>query len=551
MITTHSNLPTLIERFYHWEKTMPNKIFLRQPKGKSWHTLTYFQAGQEARKMTAALRQKGLEKGDHIGLFSKNCCHWILADLAIMIGGFVSVPLYASLTKSQLAEVVKLGDLKAMFIGKLEAWGDRVEAIPTTVFPIKFPHYEGSANINIGVAWNDLIENAEPIRDHPIPKADTLWTIKFTSGTTGTPKGVMLAHLSPALTMINEEKTNNLGVFHLPKHQYLSYLPLNHIYERIGIEVSAIWMGGTISFVENLDSFLRNLQDTQPNLFLAVPRIWTKFYLGVIAQIPKRKLDFYLKIPILSRIVKKQLRKKLGLQNVKLATTGAAITPAYLKDFYKKIGIHLIEVYGMTETCGLMATSPNPDAPSDSVGKVIPFGALKIHPETGEVLMKTPYIMKGYYKSPEKTAEVLANGWMHTGDKGTIDKQGYLRIIGRVKDAFKTAKGSYVTPNPMEEVLVKNDYVEQVCVVGLGIPQPVALMNLSTIGKAENKEIVQKSILRSIHQVNTTRANYEKISTAIIQKEAWTIENELLTPTLKVKRANIDAKYQKDYLLWH
>ena len=551
MENQQKNIPTLIERFYHWEKTTPNKTFLRQPKGEKWNEISFAEAGQQARKMATALREKGLNKGDHIGIYSKNCYHWILSDLAIMMGGYVSVPLYASLPKDQLANVIELGDLKAIFIGKLDAWGDRVAAIPDNVLSIKFPHYEGNAKVDLGEDWNDLIANASPVTDNFVPNLDDLWTIKFTSGTTGTPKGVMHVHRTPSMIMINELKTNWLGMSTLKAYRFLSFLPLNHVGERLGLEVPAIWMGGMISFAQNLDTFAKNLQDTQPTIFFAVPRIWTKFYLGVIAKMPEKKLDLFLKIPIVRGIIKNKLRTALGMRDVGIAATGAAITPAFIKNFYKKLDIQLVEAYGMTEVCGSMTNSPDPNAPQDSVGKAIPFGEVKIHPETQEILMKTPYMMTGYYKNPEKTAEVLIDGWMHSGDKGTIDKNGYVRVIGRVKDAFKTSKGSYVTPNPMEEVLMKNDYIEQVCVAGLGNPQPIALINLSEIGIAANKETVSQSILESVEKANSTRAKFEKISTAIIQKEVWSVENGLITPTLKVKRGKIDEKYSSKYLDWH
>jgi len=266
---------------------------------------------------------------------------------------------------------------------------------------------------------------------------------------------------------------------------------------------------------------------------------------------PQKKLDRMLKIPIVSSIVKKKLRTALGMRDIKIAATGAAITPAFIKDFYKKLGIHLVEAYGMTEVCGSMTNSPDPKSPQDSVGQAIPFGEVKIDPDTDEILMKTPYMMTGYYKNPEKTNEVLIDGWMHSGDRGTIDANGYVRVIGRVKDAFKTSKGSYVTPNPMEEVIMKNDFVEQVCVAGLGIPQPIALLNLSEIGQKASKEEVAKSIQESVIAANQDRAKYEHISTAIIDTELWSVENDILTPTLKVKRSKIDDIYGQKYLSWH
>ena len=551
MSTQNESVKSIIEHFYHWEKTTPNKVFLRQPKGDKWHTLSYSQAGQEARKIATALQAKGLQQGDHIGILSKNCYHWILADLAIMMGGYVSAPYYASLPKNQLAEVIQLSDVKLVFVGKLDSWGDKEAAIPSTVQVIKFPHYEGSARITMGEDWNELIANNPPKTDNFIPNLEDLWTIKFTSGTTGTPKGVMLAHGTPGLIMENEKKTNWLGIYDIPEIRCLSFLPLNHVGERIGLELPVIVRGGNISFAESLDTFAQNLQEVQPTMFFAVPRIWTKFYLGVLSKMPLKRLNLLLKIPIISGMIKKKLRTGLGMSDIRLAATGAAITPAFIKDFYKKLDIHLIEAYGMTEVCGSMTNSPALDAPQDSVGKAVPFGEVKIHPETQEVLMKTPYMMMGYYKNPEKTAEVLIDGWMHSGDRGTIDENGYVRVIGRVKDAFKTSKGSYVTPNPLEEVLMKNDYIEQVCVAGLGIPQPIALVNLSEIGLSADNEEVAQSLKESVTQLNNTRANFEKISTVIIQQEVWSVDNDLLTPTLKVKRGKIDDKYNKQYLDWY
>ena len=343
MAAQNETTKTIIEHFYHWEKVQPNKVFLRQPKGDQWHTITYAEAGQAARKMTTSLRTKGLNQGDHIGILSKNCYHWILADLAIMMGGFVSVPYYASLPKGQLKEVVKLSDIKALFIGKLDSWGDKSEAIPSDVLAIKFPQYEGAATVTIGENWDDLIANNPPATDNFVPDLDDLWTIKFTSGTTGTPKGVMHIHRTPGLIMENEEKTNWIGIYNIPEVRCLSFLPLNHVGERLGLEVPVITRGGMISFAESLETFAKNLQDTQPTMFFAVPRIWTKFYLGVIAKMPEKKLDFLLKIPIIGSMTKNKLRTALGMRDIRIAATGAAITPAFIKNFYKKLDIHLIE----------------------------------------------------------------------------------------------------------------------------------------------------------------------------------------------------------------
>jgi len=405
----------------------------------------------------------------------------------------VSVPYYASLPKDQLREVIGLSDIKALFVGRMDQWGDRSEALPDGMPVMRFPHYEGDAEVTVGEGWDDLLQSNTPIDGNFVPDLDSTWTIKFTSGTTGTPKGVMHTHRTPALIMHNEREEGWIGLFTMSGGKFFSFLPLNHVGERMAVEVPAICIGGSISFSENLASFAKNIQGTQPSLLFAVPRIWTKFYQGVTAQMPEKKLNLMLKIPVVSGIVKRKLRAAMGLRDIEIAATGAAITPAFIKEFFRKLDIHLVEAYGMTETCGSIANTPDLDSPSDSVGKAIPGAELRIEEESGEIMMKTPYMMTGYYNSPEKTAEVLQDGWLHSGDCGEIDENGFLRVTGRVKDAFKTSKGSYVTPNPLEEAIASNEFVEQVCVVGLGIPQPIALLNLGEAAQGHSDADIAES----------------------------------------------------------
>ena len=545
------DINTIIGAFYHWEENTPDSIFLRQPKGSTWKEITFAEAGKEARRMATALQAKGIKEGDHIGILSKNCYHWILADLAIMMTKCVSVPFYASLPKQQLEEVIDLSDVKLVFLGKLDQWGDKGQAIPEDVQSIKFPHYSGNAEVTVGESWNNLVSSHEPLEGTPEPNPEDLWTIKFTSGTTGTPKGVMHIHNTPAQIMKDEYDSGWIGMYKMKEFRYFSFLPLNHVGERLGVEVPCLFTGGSMSFADSLDTFAQNIQDTQPTLLFAVPRIWTKFYHGVMAKMSPKKFDRLMSIPIVSGIVRKKIRTALGLRDAQVVATGAAITPEFLKKWYRKLGLHLIEAYGMTEVCGSMTNGPEKHTPSDSVGRSIPRGEVKIHEDTGEILMKTPYMMTGYYKNKEKTDEVLIDGWMHSGDRGTIDDHGFVRVIGRVKDAFKTSKGSYVTPNPMEEVLAKNDYIEQCCVAGLGIPQPICLVNLSEKGMESDRQGVMASLENDLKALNADLAGYQKVSTIIVNKDVWSESNKLLTPTLKVRRGAIDDKYGSSYLDWH
>jgi long-chain acyl-CoA synthetase len=545
------SLSSIIEHFYKWESETPDSDFLRQPFGDNWTVTSYREAGQEARKIASALKAKGLKAGDHVGIFSKNCMHWVLADLAIMIAGMVSVPYYASLPKDQLKEVIELSDIKALFIGRLDKWGDRDQALSDQLQVIRFPHYDGDPDVSVGDSWDDLLASNPALEENFTPDLESNWTIKFTSGTTGTPKGVMHTHKNPILMLHNERESNWIGLFHMREKRFFSFLPLNHVGERMAVEVPAIIAGGSISFAQNLASFANNIKDTQPSMLFAVPRIWTKFYQGVTAKIPEKKLDFYLKIPIVSGFVKKKLRTAMGLRDIEIAATGAAITPAFIKNFFAKLDIHLIEAYGMTETCGSITNTPDSCSPSDSVGRAIPGAEIRIDENTDEIMMRTPYMMAGYYNKPDKTAEVLNDGWLHSGDCGEIDEQGFLRVTGRVKDAFKTSKGSFVTPNPLEEVISGNEFVEQVCVVGLGIAQPIALVNLGEAAEGHSKPEIADSLLDTVNTLNATRAKFEHVSTLVIHNEQWTDQNGFLTPTLKVKRTELDKAFGRQYLEWH
>lgn len=544
-------LSPILSWFYHWEKEKAHDVFLRQPIGKTWREISWAEAGREARTIAAALKDMGIQPGDHIGIYSKNCCHWIMADLAIMMVGAVSVPYYSSLPNDQLEQVLLLSDLKVLFVGKLDEWGDKSAVVPSGVAVIRFPDYAGFAHISDGRSWEDIIANYTPVSENYLPSLDDLWTIKFTSGTTGTPKGVMHIHRTPALLMHNEVETSWIGISKVKPLRFFSFLPLNHVGERLGLEIPCLYLGGTISFAESLDTFVDNIRQSRPTLFFAVPRIWTKFYSGVMAKMSQRKLDRLLALPIAGYFVKKKILRALGLDDVQIAATGAAITPEYIKRWYKKLGIHLVEAYGMTEVCGSMTNSPMKDAPADSVGKVIPYGEVKIDQETGEMLMKSPYVMTGYYKDEQKTREVLIDGWVHSGDRGEIDVKGFVKVVGRVKDAFKTSKGSYVIPNPIEERLSKNELIEQCCVAGLGLPQPVGIVNLSEYARNMDKNSIEKSLWSEVEDMNKSLANYQRISTVIVDTEMWTEENGFLTPTLKVKRGIIDRRYGPYYISWH
>lgn len=538
-------------RFYYWEKTTPNAPFLRQPFGDNWEIYTWAEAGQMARKLATGLQSLGLPDKSHIGLVSKNCREWIIADLAIMMAGYVSVPFYPTLKADSVRELIEIGDVKALIAGKLDDWEGMKEGVPEDMPLIRFPHYQGCSEISRGEEWHDFINRFEPLEGEPVGDEDDIWTIVFTSGTTGTPKGVVLTYANLFSTQQVIEANNHLKISYKGDNQLFSFLPLNHIAERVVVENTCLSYGGVISFSESLATFAKNLRETQPTLIFAVPRIWTKFQLGVLAKMPQKKLDRLLSIPIVSGIIKKKLKKGLGLDKIRGCLTGAASIPESTKAWYRRIGVPIAEGYGMTENCALCTCLEAAEIKPGSVGRPLAGSTVRIDPESGEILMKAPYLMRGYYKDPEKTAETIEDGWLHTGDQGKLDDEGYLFITGRVKDTFKTAKGKFIAPSPIEWHFGQDANIEQICILGLGCPQPIALVVLSEIGVKKNKDELEKSLSDTLKDVNSKLPSYQKVSTIVIAKDAWSIENGLLTPTLKVKRNIMGQRYQDLLVGWH
>jgi long-chain acyl-CoA synthetase len=542
-------LKTIPEYFLEVEKRNPHHVFLYQPFGKKGKCITYKEAGVIIRKLVAGLYSMGLKPGDHVGILSKNCYHWILSDLAIMGAGMISVPFYPNLTKSQLETVIHQSDIKALFLGKLDTW-DGISSKYGNLQIIKFPHYPGNALIHEGENWDEFIESIEPVSSLYIPKLEDTWTILFTSGTTGIPKGVMLSYHSPAAIMENEMKYGNLRIFAGKSHRYFSFLPLNHIAERMIVEIACLFTSGTIYFGESIDTFAYNLKKASPTLFMAVPRIWSKFQAGIFDKIPPSVLSWLLKVPLVRPVIQHLLKRALGLHKARILLTGAAPMPDALKNWYKSIGIHIQEVYAMTENCGGCTLMRINDIQNGTVGKPLPEVEVKIENNSGEVLMKAPWLMKGYYKDSEKTAETIKNGWLHTGDKGELTKDGHLKLTGRVTDTFKSAKGKYIEPAPIEWMFAENKMIEQIAVAGLGLPQPLALICLNEWAKKLDKSSIAESLLQTLQQVNDSLAKFQQVSCVIIVKSPWSVENELLTPTLKIKRPQLETIYSQFYEYW-
>jgi len=541
-----SHYQSNLENFLHWADNTPNKLYLRQPQGNEYIDYSYSSAAKEVKKIAHFIREH-LKKGSkNVGILSKNSAHWMMADLAIAAAGAISVPFYATLTKDQLHQVLVHSECSILIVGKLDQWDKIKEAIPENVILIHTPESSEKS----GNQWGDIVSSGSEIASIPKPKPKDIATIVYTSGTTGMPKGVMITYggIEAGINMARE-----VALLDLPNARFISYLPLCHIAERNFVEFAATAAGGTIYFVENLDTFTQNLASARPTHFLAVPRIWAKFQEGILLKIGgQKKLDLLLKIPVLKNIIRKKIQKGLGLDATKLAVTGAAPITEELLIWYQKLGIFIQEAYGMTENMGLNSVMPRNEIKLGTVGRVHPDCETRIDPTTNEIQMRAPYNSTGYYKEPELTKELFtADGWLRTGDQGILTSDDFISIIGRVKDNFKTAKGHYVAPAPIENKLNTHDYIEQVCVVGLNLPQPIVLIVLSASGKSKNRYEIEKTFNELRQEVNPALKNYEHLKKMIIVQEDWTIENECLTPTMKIKRPSIEKKYQENFEPWY
>jgi long-chain acyl-CoA synthetase len=552
MAFTVSDDALALQRLYFWERTAPDRVALTQPLGGGQvRDYTWREVVDQARRMATHLQSLGLEPGARVAILAKNTAHWLMSDYAIWMAGFVSVPLYPTLAAGTIRQILEHSQARVLFVGKLDGWKGMKPGIPAGVTCISHPLADADAKASYK-AWDDITAATPPLQGHPVRPAADLSTIMYTSGTTGAPKGVLhnFGNFAGAVQQ---------GLSRVPMtadSRMLSYLPLSHVVERALVEHGQLATGMHVFFAESLETFAADLQRARPTVFFSVPRLWVKFQQGVQAKMPQKKMDTLLGLPIIRGIVRKKILGALGLDQCVFAAGGAAPMPLELLKWYAKLGLNVAEGYGMTENLGASHITDGNPANFGTVGRPYDATTCRIDPANGEIQVKAPWTMLGYYLEPEMTRSAMTDdGFLKTGDKGSVDAQGQLHITGRVKDLFKTSKGKYVAPAPIEDKLVMNPVVEACCVTGANLGQPLGLLmlNMDAVKKAstaEGKAEIEASLTAHLKGINETLDPHEQLDCLVVMREAWTVDNDLITPTFKVKRNRVEDLFAANYEKW-
>ena len=512
----------------------PDRVYLNQPIDRQWTPFTWADVDLQARKIAAGLLNH-FQPGDKIAILAKNSAEWFIADIAIMMAGMVSVPIYSTAGEDTIDYVLSHSGARAVFLGKLDDTSAAEKAIPGSVLRIAFPYDTASAAIQ----WNAWLEAYKPLVQLPVQQPDDIFTLVYTSGSTGRPKGVVLTCRNVA----SSSYTSAAQMIWLPNDRCMSYLPLAHITERCVLEIMSFYSGVEIFFVESLESFIDDVKYARPTFFISVPRLWTKFQAGILAKMPDSKLQKLLRIPLIGKLVARKIRAGLGLDHCRVLGSGSApIAPDMLR-WYARLGMPIAEGWGMTETAGMACSNlPYQEQRLGTIGVPVACVEMRLG-DNDEVQIRGDAVFTEYYNNPEATAESFVDGWFRTGDRGVRSADGVYKIVGRLKEQFKTAKGKYVAPSPIENLIARNHWVEQSCVMGSGRPAPVALIVLTEAGMAADDTQVVQSLTDSLKQFNLELESHERLAGFIVMQEPWTIDNGLLTPTLKIRRGPIEERF--------
>ncbi len=527
-----------VDRLIYWASVKPDGVFLTQPINDQTYEYTWSQVLDEVSRVAQYLAR--YPQGSHIGIISLNCAHWFMADLAIQMAGHVSIPIYPTASTDTVNKILVHAEVKAVFIGKMFSVKKALSHLQTAIKdqPIEqLAIYESYPGIPF---WQQLVDGNQAIELPAQHQINDLLSIIYTSGTTGDPKGVMISYraVQAAINLVKSVIVIN------DKDRFVSYLPLAHVAERMAVEFGSLYHGSHVSFIRSLETFTDDIKAAEPTVFFAVPRIWVKIKAAIETKLGgARTLKILFSIPWLGQCFKQALLRKLGFQNIRYALCAAAPVNKEVLHWFSDLGLKLNEAYGMSETCGLSHMTQQSDAKMGSVGRVIDGCDCRLT-AAGEVLLRNPAMMDGYYKQQELTAETIdTDGWLHTGDLGEIDDEGFLYITGRNKDIFKTAKGKYISPSPIEQQFHTALGVPHLILMGNGFPQPFMVISTHESALVNEPQKLMQICQEQLSKLNLKLEAHERLSHIFISHQNWGVDNGMLTPTLKMKRDAIEKFY--------
>ena len=557
----------ILDHIYDLEASQPDQLFLTQPLGGGQMAeYSWAQVLDESRRMAAHLASYHFAPGARIAMLAKNSAHFFMAELAIWMAGGTTVAIFPTETADNVRYVLEHSEASLLFIGKLDTWAQQAVAVPAGMPCIALPLSPlSSPSASAGdptlatefARWEDIVARTPPLPGRPQRGADDLAMLLYTSGSTGQPKGVMqsFGRITAATACRNADAVARLG--EEAEWRMLSYLPLAHAYERAAVECAALMDGrGKIYFADTLATFMDDVKRARPTLFLSVPRLWLKFQQAVFAGLPPMHLDAMLDNPAMAPAVRQKVLAGLGLDAVRVAVSGSAPIPPALLAWYRRLGLDMVEGYGMTEDFAYSHRTMEGFREAGYVGVASSGVEVRIA-DDGEVLIKSPGQMVGYYKRPDLNAESFtADGFFRTGDLGELRSDGQLKITGRVKELFKTGKGKYVAPAPIENKLNVHPMVELSMVSGVGEESAYAVLVLDEnlrpkVSDPAVRASVETALAQLLTEVNQTLAPHEHLRMLVVAAEPWSIENGCLTPTMKIKRSRIEALVAPQLPAWY
>ncbi len=582
-------IETIPQLFLNTVKSyLKNDLLLYKEQGR-YVPISTKEFSNFVQNLSLGLRDLGIKKGNKLILLSENCPNWVITDLANLCLGGITVPVYPSLMPEQIKYIIEDSDAEVVVCSSPELW-QKIQVIkkdltkvkhyivffkdpPEEVFPLEqiMERGEKVSKENPGL-FEEMALKVEPEDDA---------SILYTSGTTGIPKGVILTHKN----FISNIKTT-LSIIDISyKDTVLSFLPLSHVLERM-VVFCYLYMGASIAFAESLDTLAENLLEIRPNIMVSVPRVFEKIYSKVIDNVlsssPLKRKIFYWAVNVAKKCAERKLKKqpvpkalklKMSIANklvcskildktggrVRFFVSGGAPLAKDIAEFFYSIGLLILEGYGLTETSPVVSANTFDNIKFGSVGKPIPGVEVKIA-QDGEILVKGPNVMKGYYKKEEETREAFEGEWFHTGDIGHLDEDGFLVITDRKKDLIVTSGGKNVAPQPIENILKTSPYISNAVVIGdkrrfmsaLIVPDFDKLEEYARFNNipfnshtdlVKNDEIV-RFIESEVDRRTPDLSSYEKIKKIALLNREFEIEKEEITPTLKVKRNIVEKKYK-------